>query len=130
MCNVQLQSITIIVIINVIIIVLVNFFVNVIITLITCLICATPDLILCRYILVHSSGKCNFDSWHERLHLQARRVSTALSVGSHLSSQSSVVAPRVFTRSYGIRSFQIIYQAPSPHCSLIVGTYAMLFRQS
>ena len=57
MCNVQLQSIVIIVIINVI--VLVNFFVNVIITLITCLICATPELTLCWYILGHSSCKCN-----------------------------------------------------------------------
>ena len=62
MCNVQLEPIVIIiviVIVIIIVIVLVNLYINVIITLITCLICATPELTLCRHILVHSSGKCN-----------------------------------------------------------------------
>ena len=78
-------------------------------------------------MLVHFSPfvmQMQFDSWYERLHWQARRVNTALSAGE--PSIQTVVAPRVSTRSYGIRCFQIIYQAPSPDCSLIVSTDGML----
>ena len=124
MCNVQLQPIIIIVTINVIIIVIVlrkrHHHSN------QCLICATPELTLCRYILVHSSGKCNLTAGTSDYTYRLEEWAPLCVLGIHLSSQSSVVAPRVSIRSYRIGCFQIIYQSPSPDCSLIVGTDGML----